>query len=99
MAARPSSLEELVSNGEVSERLDDRLHDFSCTPLDTMSQEDCVPLDTNDFLESSYGKRGSYVAARSISGRKSSEDSPARRFGSGEKRVSGKAVLAHLVRF
>ena len=50
MSARSSSLKELVGNGEVSGRLDNRLHNFFCTPLDTMSQGNCMPLDTNNFL-------------------------------------------------
>ena len=38
--------EELVGHGEIRRRLDNRLHNFSCTPLDTISQDNCVPLDT-----------------------------------------------------
>src|SRR5215469_9623038 len=35
---------EFVGNGEVRRRLDNRLHNFSCTPLDTISQDNCVRL-------------------------------------------------------
>src|SRR5208282_2449418 len=40
-------VKELVGDGEISRRLDDRLHSFLCTPLDTItSRRMCVPVDT-----------------------------------------------------